>query len=67
MIELDHGTGLRGLPTARCTAHNLVLQPESFNDHGTLKLIWSCPICEAEEQTQSETLPSIAPFGSRSK
>jgi hypothetical protein len=32
-----------------------------------LKLIWSCPICEAEERTQSETLPPIAPLGSRSK
>ena len=67
MIELDHGTGLRGLPTARCTSHNLVLQPETFNEHGTLKLIWSCPICEAEEQAQSEMLPPIAPLGSRSK
>ena len=67
MIELDHGTGLRGLPTARCTTHNLVLQAEPFSEHGTLKLIWSCPICEAEEQMRSETLPSIAPVGSRSK
>ena len=65
MIELDHGTGLRGMPTARCTTHNLVLQAESFSDHGTLKLIWSCPICEAEERIQSETLPPIVPFRSR--
>ena len=53
MIELDHGIGLRGLPTARCATHNLVLQAESFNEHGTLKLIWSCPICEAEEQMKA--------------
>ena len=54
MIELDHGIGLRGLPTARCTTHNLVLQAEFSSENGTLKLIWSCPICEAEEQMQSE-------------
>ena len=55
MIELDHGTGLRGLPTARCASHNLVLQPECFSEPGTLKLIWSCPICEAEEQMKAST------------
>ena len=55
MIELGNGMGLRGLPTARCTSHNLVLQAESFNEHGILKLIWSCPICDAEEQMKAST------------
>ena len=55
MIELDHGIGLKGLPTARCVTHNLVLQAESFSEHGTLKLIWSCPICEAEDQMKAAT------------
>ena len=54
MIELDQGVGLRGLPTARCTTHNLVLPAECSDENGTLKFVWSCPICEAEEQMQSE-------------
>ena len=54
MIELDQGLGLRGLPTARCTTHNLVLQAECSGENGTLTLVWSCPICEAEEQMQSD-------------
>lgn len=67
MIELDDGMGLRGLPTARCSSHNLVLQAESFNEHGILKLIWSCPICKAEEQMQCETRPPVIPFPLRPK
>ena len=67
MIELDHGSGLRGSPAARCTTPNLVLRAESFNEHGTLELIRSCPICQAQEQPQSESrLPDI-PFRSRSE
>lgn len=65
MIELDHGIGLRGLPTAKCSTHNLVLQAESSSEHGSLKLVWSCPICDAEQQMQSETRPPVIPFRSR--
>jgi hypothetical protein len=54
MIELDQCLGLNGLPTARCATHNLVLQAQPSIEDGALKLIWSCPICEAEEQMQSE-------------
>lgn len=49
MIELEHSLGLKGLPTAKCTAHGLVLRPEPFSAHATLTVTWSCPICTAEE------------------
>ncbi len=49
MIELEHRLGLKGLPTAKCTEHVLVLRPEPVSAHATLTVAWSCPICTAEE------------------
>jgi hypothetical protein len=49
MIELDDSSGLKGLPTAKCTEHGLVLRPEPVSAHPTLTVTWSCPICTAEE------------------
>ena len=51
MIELDHDLDLRGLPTAKCTTHYLVLQAQSFSEHGTLTLIWSCPCASPKLKT----------------
>ena len=49
MVELEHSLGLKGLPTAKCTEHGLVLRPEPVSAHATLTVTWSCPICTAEE------------------
>jgi hypothetical protein len=43
MIELDHGIGLRGLPTARRITHNLVLQAEFSSENGTLQFYLVLP------------------------
>lgn len=51
MIELEHSLGLKGLPTAKCTEHGLVLRPEPVSAHATLTVTWSCPICTAEHST----------------
>jgi len=51
MIELEHRLGLKGLPTAKCTEHGLVLRPEPVSACATLTVIWSCPICTAEHST----------------
>jgi len=36
MIELEHRLGLKGLPTAKCTDHGLVLRPEPVSANATL-------------------------------
>jgi hypothetical protein len=51
MIELEHRLGLKGLPTAKCTDHGLVLRPEPVSANATLTVTWSCPICTAEHST----------------
>lgn len=51
MIELEHSLGLKGLPTAKCTEHGLVLRPEPVSAPATLTVTWSCPICTAKEST----------------
>lgn len=51
MIELEHRLGLKGLPTAKCSEHDLVLRPEPVSGNATLTVTWSCPICTAEDLT----------------
>ena len=51
MIELEHSLGLKGLPTAKCTEHGLVLRPEPVGARATLTVTWCCPICTAENAT----------------
>jgi hypothetical protein len=69
MIELEHSLGLKGLPTAKCTKHGLVLRPEPVSEHATLTVTWSCPICRAENSTAFRKLSkrSRAPGGSAQK
>jgi hypothetical protein len=55
MIELEHDLGLKGLPTAKCTEHGLVLRAEPASAHGILTVTWSCPICKAQESAPLKT------------
>ena len=55
-IELEHSLDWKGLPTAKCTEHGLVLRPEPVSTHATLTVTWSCPICTAEESMSLKDL-----------